>query len=110
IEMASPVISEEHLYLLERRSGVLHCVNAETGAMAYEKRIPGARAFWASPWVQGDRVYCPDDSGTTHILQGGPAFKVLGKNTIEERIWSTAAFANGAMYLRTVDSLYCIAP
>ncbi|MCA9024173.1 MAG: PQQ-binding-like beta-propeller repeat protein [Planctomycetaceae bacterium] len=110
IEMASPVISEEHLYLLERRSSVLHCVNAKTGEMVYEKRIPGARAFWASPWVQGDKVYCPDDSGTTHILQGGPAFKVLGKNTIDERIWSTAAFANGAMYLRTVDSLYCISP
>ncbi len=110
IQMASPVLCEGHLYLLERRSGVLHCVNAETGEMAYEKRVPGARAFWASPWVHQDKVYCPDDSGTTHILQGGPEFKVLGKNTIDERVWSTAAFANGALYLRTVDSLYSIAP
>lgn len=109
LQMASPVLCEGHLYVLERRSGVLHCVNAETGEMTYEKRIPGARAFWASPWVYEDKVYCPDDSGTTHIVQGGPEFKVLGKNTIEERIWSTAAIADGALYLRTVDSVYCIA-
>ncbi len=110
IEMASPVLCAGHLYLLERRSGVLHCINAETGEMVYEKRVPGARAFWASPWVHGDHVYCPDDTGTTHIVLGGPDFKVLGQNSIEERVWSTAAFANGAIYLRTVDSLYCIAP
>ena len=109
LQMASPVLCEGHLYVLERRSGVLHCVNAETGEMAYAKRMPGARAFWASPWVYEDRVYCPDDTGNTHIVQGGPEFKVIGKNTIEERIWSTAAIANGALYLRTVDSIYCIA-
>lgn len=108
LQMASPVLCEGHLYVLERRSGVLHCVNAESGEMAYEKRMPGARAFWASPWVYKDKVYCPDDTGNTHIVQGGPDFNVLGKNTIEERIWSTAAIANGALYLRTVDSIYCI--
>ena len=35
IQMASPVFCAGHLYLLQRRSGILHCINAQTGATAY---------------------------------------------------------------------------
>jgi outer membrane protein assembly factor BamB len=109
IQMASPVLCAGHLYLFERRSGILHCVNAETGSTAYRTRVPGARAFWASPWTCGDRVFCLDDGGTTHVLAGGPDFRVLGKNVIDEQAWSSPAIAEDALYLRTVDHLYCIA-
>ena len=72
IEMASPVLCDGHLYLLERRSGTLHCIDAESGEVAYRTRLPGARAFWASPWTQGDKVFCVDTSGTTYVVTGGP--------------------------------------
>ncbi|WP_461509147.1 outer membrane protein assembly factor BamB family protein [Rhodopirellula baltica] len=108
IQMASPVLCKGHLYLLERRSGVVHCINADTGEMVYEKRIPRARAFWASPWVMDDQVFCIDTNGTTFILSGGPDFEVVGKNEIDELTWSTPAIADGALYFRTASKLYCI--
>ncbi|MEW4527060.1 PQQ-binding-like beta-propeller repeat protein [Maioricimonas sp. JC845] len=108
IQMASPVLCEGHLYLLERRSGILHCVNAETGKTAYRTRIPGARAFWSSPWTSDGKVYCLADSGTTFVLDGGEEFEVLSENVIDEQCWSTPAIADGAIFLRTVDHLYCI--
>jgi hypothetical protein len=95
--------------LLERRSGILHCVHAETGTTAYRTRVPGARAFWASPWTSDNKVYCLADGGTTLVLKGGPDFQVLGKNVIDEQAWSTPAVASGALFLRTIDHLYCIA-
>ncbi len=109
LQMASPVLCEGHLYLLERRSGVVHCVDAETGNSAYRSRIPAARAFWASPWVNGDKVFCVDTSGTTHILAGGKDFRILGTNEIDEQTWSSAAVANGAVFFRTASRLFCIA-
>jgi len=109
IEMASPVLCEGHLYLLERRSGVVHCVDAETGNTAYRARIPGARAFWASPWVSGDKVFCVDTGGTTHVLAGGKDFRVLSSNEIDEQTWATPAVAAGAVFFRTASRLYCIA-
>ncbi len=109
IQMASPAFCDGHLYLLERRSGVIHCVDAETGGTAYRTRIPGARAFWASPWVSGNRVFCVDTSGATHVLAGGKDFRVLGINEIDEQTWSTPAVANGALFFRTASRLYCIA-
>ncbi len=109
IQMASPVFCQGHLYLLERRSGVVHCVNAETGQTAYRTRIPGARAFWASPWVSGDKVFCVDTGGTTHVLAAGPDFRLLGSNEIDQQTWSTPAVAGGALYFRTASRLYCLA-
>jgi len=110
IQMASPVLCQGHLYLLERRSGVAHCIDAATGEKVYQKRIPGARAFWASPWVQDGKVFCVDTSGTTFVLSGGPEFDVIGENEIDELTWSTPAIANDALFFRTATRLFCIKP
>lgn len=109
IQMASPVLAGGHLYFLERRSGVLRCLNAETGALAYRQRLPGARAFWASPWTCGDKVFCLDTGGTTYVLAAGPEYELLGENIIEEQAWSSPAVADGAVFLRTLGHLYCFA-
>ena len=108
IQMASPVICDNQLYLLERQSGNVHCIDLTSGETVYRKRIPRATAFWASPWVSGNRIFCPDSSGTTIVLASGPEFKVLSTNEIDEQTWASAAVANGAVYFRTVDHLYCI--
>lgn len=108
IQMASPVLASNHLYLFERRSGTLHCIDATTGEKVYRKRIPGARAFWASPWVGDGKVFCLDDAGTTHVLEAGSQFSVIRKNPLEERAWSSPAIANEALYIRTEGHLYRI--
>lgn len=108
IEMASPVLANGHLYLLERRSGVIHCVDAATGSSLYRSRLPGARAFWASPWTSANKVFCIDTGGTTYVLSTGKELEVLAKNDINEQTWSTPAIANGALYFRTATKLYCI--
>ena len=41
------------------------------------------------------------------VLQAGPEFKVLGKNAVGEMCWSSPAAAGGALFLRTVDHLFC---
>jgi len=109
IQMASPVLCAGHLYLLERRSGILHCINATSGETAYRDRIPKSRPFWSSPWTDGEVVYCLDDHGTTHVLAGGSELVVVAQNLLDEQTWSSPAIADGKIYLRTVGHLYCIA-
>jgi outer membrane protein assembly factor BamB len=108
IQMASPVHCRGHLYLLERRSGILHCIDAETGEKVYRKRVPGARAFWASPWTLNGNVYCVDSGGTTFVIAGGSEFDLIAENEIDELTWATPAIANNALYFRTASHLYCI--
>jgi outer membrane protein assembly factor BamB len=104
----SPLLYGEYLYVLADRGGLVTCHEAKTGKQVYKERIPGARGFTSSPLACDGKVYCLDDAGTMHVLQAGPEFKVLGKNAVGEMCWSSPAVAGGALFLRTVDHLYCI--
>ena len=42
-----------------------------------------------------------------HVLEGGPDFRLLVKNAIDDQAWSTPAIADGALFLRTAKHLYC---
>jgi outer membrane protein assembly factor BamB len=105
---ASPLLVDKYLYVLEERGGLLSCYDAKTGKQVYKERLPGARGFTSSPFAYDGKLFCLDDAGTTHVVQAGPQFKVLGKNTIDEMCWSSPAVAGGALFLRTVDHVYCI--
>jgi outer membrane protein assembly factor BamB len=95
--------------LPEQSRGMVSCYDAATGKPAYRReRIPNARAFWASPWAYDGKVFCLDDAGTTHVLQAGPTFRVLGKNPIGDQFWATPAVAGRTVILRGVENVYCI--
>jgi outer membrane protein assembly factor BamB len=103
----SPVVYQGHLYVL-RQNGILTCYDAKTGEEVYRQRVPGAGSFWASPFAGDGKLFCLDERGTTHVVQAGPKFKVLGKNALAEMFWATPAVADGAVFLRGVDHLYCV--
>jgi len=107
---ASPLVYQGRIYLLERQGGSITCIDAKTGkADDTRERIPNAKAFWASPWAADGKVFCLDEDGVTHVLKAGTTFEVLGKNALGKDIyWSTPAAANGALFVRGVESLYCI--
>ncbi|HQR06753.1 MAG TPA: PQQ-binding-like beta-propeller repeat protein [Gemmatales bacterium] len=108
VEMASPLLYEGHVYVLARNGGVVTCYDAKTGKQVYKERLPGAKAFWASPWASGGKVYCLDDGGTTHVIQAGPEFKVVSKNALDEMFWATPAVTDGSVILRSVDHVFCV--
>lgn len=105
---ASPLAYQGHVYILRKNGGILTCFDAKTGKQVYRERIPDAKSFWASPWAAGGKIFCLDDGGTTHVIEAGPEFKVLGKNNLEEVSWASPAVADGAVFIRSVDHLFCI--
>src|SRR5262249_41262531 len=108
-EMASPLIYRDHVYILHRNGGLVSCRQVKTGKPVYMKeRIPGARAFWSSPWAHDDKIFCLDEDGQTFVVQAGAEFKVLGTNSVSEMCRSTPALAGDAILIRGVDSLFCI--
>ncbi|HKB01656.1 MAG TPA: PQQ-binding-like beta-propeller repeat protein [Gemmataceae bacterium] len=107
-QTASPLVYRGHLYVLDDRGGTVSCYDAKTGKQVYKERLEGARSFTSSPWASDGKVYCLDDAGTTHVIQAGPEFKVLGTSPLGEMCWSSPAAADGALFVRTVDHLYCV--
>ena len=107
--MASPLVYEGHVYVLSHDGGIVTCLNAGTGERVYRKRLPGAKAFWSSPWAGGGNIYCLDDGGTTYVLKSGPDFQLLSKNKSDQIFWASIAAADGSIALRSIDHLYFMA-
>jgi outer membrane protein assembly factor BamB len=105
--MASPILYDGYLYILEQRGGLLVCLDAKTGKQIYKERLGGRGGFTSSPWAYNGKIFCLGDDGQTSVVQAGAEFKLLGKNTVDEMCWSSPAVAGGALFLRTVDQLYC---
>lgn len=107
---ATPLVYDGYVYVLERQGGMVSCFNAKTGEPAYTKeRIPNGKAFWASPWAHDGKIFCLDESGTTHVIKAGPEFDLLHANALgNDLYWSTPAVAGGSIFLRGVDTLFCV--
>lgn len=104
-DICSPVSDGKYVYLLET-ADLLICCNLETGEKVYEQEIKGD--YQASPSVVGDKLYILDVKGVMHIGQAGPEYKELGKCELGEECHASPAFADGRIYIRGNENLYCI--
>src|SRR6185436_14314804 len=66
--VASPLLYQGRVYLLENQSGIVRCLNAATGDELYRKRLPEASGFTASPIAAKDRIYFLDQNGQTTVI------------------------------------------
>ena len=88
--------------------GFLNCVNGETGKEgAPPVRLRGT--FWASPVAADGKIYAVNEEGTTFVVKAGDRPELVATNAIGEEVVATPAVADGALYLRTSERLYCIA-
>jgi outer membrane protein assembly factor BamB len=105
----SPLVYGDFYYTLFDR-GFLTCHEAETGKLVYDKQRfeVGASAFTASPWAYNGKLFCLSEDGDTFVVEAGPEYKLLGKNSIGEMCMATPAIARGSLILRTQDRPYRI--
>ncbi len=109
IAMASPLVYEGLLYMVDRNRGQIVCIEAATGNVVYPgAKITGAKAFWASPWAFDGKIYCLEEKGTTHVIQAGREFKELGQNKLNDIFWSSTAIAKGSYIFRGEKGIYCV--
>ena len=95
--------------LLDR--GFLLCHDAKTGRQVYgRQRIAlDASGFTASPWAYNGKIFLLSEDGDTYVVQAGPEFKLLGKNSLNDMSLATPAVVRGSVIVRTQSKLYRIA-
>jgi outer membrane protein assembly factor BamB len=104
--MPSPIVVGDYLYYVSDNGGVLSCLEAKTGKVAYRERIEGSHC--ASPLYAGKHLYFCDREGTTVVVEPGPKLKVLAKNKLAGSIMASPAAVDGALYIRTEQAMYRI--
>lgn len=109
IAMASPLVYDGLLYIIDRRRGQISCFEAASGKVVYQgTNIENAGAFWASPWAFDNKIYCLDEEGTTHVILAGREFKELGKNKLDDIFWASTAIAKSSYVFRGEKGIYCV--
>jgi outer membrane protein assembly factor BamB len=108
--MPSALVYRDLLYSVYSQ-GFITCHDAKTGEQRYgRKRIdPAASGFTASPWGYNGKIFATSEDGDTFVVEAGPEFKLVGKNSLGEMILATPAIVRDSLIVRTVGRLYRIA-
>jgi outer membrane protein assembly factor BamB len=103
----SPIVVGDYYYTLLDR-GFLTCHDARTGKEIYGRQRISAESsgFSASPWSYNGRIFALSEDGDTFVIQAGPEFRIVGKNSLDEMSMATPAVANGSLIIRTANRLY----
>jgi outer membrane protein assembly factor BamB len=102
---ASHILAGDLLFMANEQ-GVLTCLDAKTGDVAWQKRIGGS--FTASPIHSEGRVYFFGEAGETHIVAAEREFKLLGTNQLADGFMASPAVCDKSLILRTTKNLYRI--
>ena len=103
------VYGDIYYTLLDR--GFLLAHDARTGKQLYgRQRISvDSSGFTTSPWAYNGKIFLMSEDGDTFVVQAGPEYKLLGKNSLNEMPLATPAVVRGSLLVRTYSKLYRIA-
>jgi outer membrane protein assembly factor BamB len=102
----SPIAAGDELYMIND-AGILTCVAAETGAIAWQHRLPGS--YSASPVLAGGLIYLQSEDGQTIVIRPGASFQAVAANRLDAGMLASMAVAGRSLYVRTEEHLYRIA-
>ena len=104
----SNLVYGDYVYL-STDNGILTCLNASTGEVVYEGgRPPKPSRFVGSAVAYNNLIAMTSEDGDTFLIKAGPTFEVVRVNTIDEPVFSSAALANGRIYIRGTKHLFAI--
>ena len=102
----SAIVTGDRYYLVDDQ-GIGTCLDAHTGKLVWQKRLPGA--YTASPVAADGKIYFFNEAGTTVVIRaGGDDYEERAQNAIGEPVFASPAISNGRIFLRGARHLYCI--
>ncbi len=107
----TPLVIDGSLFLLGD-GGILKAVKMETGEELFTERLVGkggnSTKYFSSPVAGDGKIYCCSQTGDVVVVKAGPTFEVLAANKLDSPINATPAIADGRVYIRTQDMIWCL--
>jgi len=109
-DVPTPVYHDGRVYLLNGVRGLLYCLEATTGKELWVGELGADSRIWASPVYADGKIYCVTESGQVLSMRVGESFELLSRHSFGgKECKSTIAIADGKLFVRTSDALYCLA-
>jgi outer membrane protein assembly factor BamB len=98
----------EQLFIV-KKGGISASFDAASGATHWESaRIRNIGDYYASPVAADGKIFVVGENGFCVVLKPGPKLEILAKNDLGESCIATPSIADGRLYFRTRNHLYCI--
>ena len=104
--VATPVLDHGILWLV-KEGGIVTKLDAATGHLLQEERVPGFGNYFASPVAGDGKIYFASESGTVSVVASEQAWRVISSRDFHEKIFATPALDAHHLYIRTEQALYC---
>ncbi len=104
----TPLIDDDKVYFLLNSTGVLSCLDAQTGDMVFPGKRLGLRNVHASPMLAADRIYVASREGDVAVVDVKNDCNVLAKNHLDDVFDASPVAIGSRLILRGRKSLYCI--
>lgn len=104
-DICSPLSNGPLIWLLTTE-GTLTCYQTKDRAKVYQHDFEDG--FYASPSLVRSRLYLLTEKGAMIIIEAGREYKELARCELGENCYASPAFADGRIYIRGENNLYCI--
>lgn len=104
--VATPLAHQGSVWMV-KDGGIVTRLDARTGRVLSEERLPGIGNYYASPVTGDGKVYFASELGVLSVVSADSEWKVIGKHDFHEKICATPVINNGRLYVRTEKALYC---
>ena len=103
---ASSPLAHDGLLIIATSYGVLVCYDTKTGDQYWEDDV--GTTLYSSPIYAGEKLFMMDNDGVMRIYDFAKEMNMISENELGETAGTTPAFADGRIYIRGEENLYCI--
>ena len=110
--LGTGIILDKHLYIGDMQA-IVHCIDVTSGEVIWKERLKtssGRGGTWSSITMTDDGIaYLLSKSGDTFVFSPSPdGYQEIARNSLDESSNSTVVIADGDLFIRTHEALWCI--
>ena len=104
--VSTPVLEHRILWMV-KDGGIVTKLDAMSGQLLQEERVPAVGNYFASPVAGDGKVYFASEGGAVSVVAAEKDWRVISSREFHEKIYATPVLAGDRIYLRTEEALYC---
>jgi outer membrane protein assembly factor BamB len=104
--VSTPLLDKGILWMV-KDGGIVTKLDAQSGRVLQEERLPGIGNYFASPVAGDGKVYFGSEQGVVSVVADQADWQVISSREFHEKIYATPVIQGDRIYLRTEQALYC---
>lgn len=111
-DVPTPLYYKGRFYLLNGRKKVISCIEPKTGKVLWSEKLNAKVKLEASPTGADGKIYIISHLGEVFVVKAGDTFELVSESNMgvpqSTFIRSPIVAAQGNLFIRANDKLYCI--